>query len=109
MNGRTIRGDDLLTDVDNAIRKFCVLPSRHAYTAVTLWCAYTHLADVFHYAPRLIARSPHKRSGKTRLYEVIAEVVRSPLRSTNATTSYIFRSLDANPRQTLMLDEVDAR
>jgi hypothetical protein len=103
-----IHGDALLNDVYNSIKRFCVLPGEHEYTAVTLWCAYTHVADVFHYAPRLIARSPHKRCGKTRLYEIVAELVRSPLRSTSATTSYIFRSLDANPRQTLMLDEVDA-
>jgi Protein of unknown function (DUF3631) len=108
MSGAAIRGDDVLQAAEAAIRQFCLLPNRHAYTAVTLWCAYTHFADVFHYAPRLIARSPHKRSGKTRLYEVVAELVRSPLRSTDATTPYIFRSLNNNPRQTLMLDEVDA-
>lgn len=108
MSDNIIQGDQLLAEAYNAVRKFCILPSMHAYIAVTLWCAYTHLADAFHYAPRLIARSPHKRSGKTRLYEIVAELVRSPLRSTDATTPYIFRSLDANPRQTLMLDEVDA-
>ncbi len=101
-------GDELLDEVLASIRKFCVLPGEHEYTAVTLWCAYTHFADAFHYAPRLIAWSPHKRSGKTRLYEIVAELVRSPLKSTDATTSFIFRSLDANSRQTLMLDEVDA-
>jgi hypothetical protein len=108
MSDSKIQGERLLVDVHTAIRKYCVLPGTSAYTAVTLWCAYTHLADAFHYAPRLIARSPHKRSGKTRLYEVVAELVRSPLRSTDASTPFIFRSLDANPRQTVMLDEVDA-
>lgn len=108
MSGNDIHGGVVLQAVEEAVRKFCVLPHQHAYTAVTLWCAYTHFADAFHYAPRLIARLPHKRSGKTRLYEVVAELVRSPLQSADATTPFIVRSLSDNPRQTLMLDEVDA-
>jgi hypothetical protein len=101
-------GDELLNDICDAIEKYCVLPGSHEYIAVTLWCAYTHFADAFDYAPRLIARSPHKRSGKTRLLEVIAELVRGPLRSINTTTPYIFRALNENPRRTLIFDEVDA-
>jgi hypothetical protein len=102
------RGDELLNDIYRSIKRFCVLPGEHEYVAVTLWCAYTHFADEFHYAPRLIARSPHKRSGKTRLLEVVAEMVRGPLRSVNMTTASIFRLLDQDPSRTLILDEVDA-
>ena len=87
-------GDELLNDICDAIEKYCVLPGSHEYIAVTLWCAYTHFADAFDYAPRLIARSPHKRSGNTRLLEMIAELVRGPLRSINTTTPYIFRALN---------------
>ncbi|WP_373202868.1 DUF3631 domain-containing protein [Mycobacterium marinum] len=101
-------GCEILDDIYTVIRRFCVLPGEHEYMAVTLWCAYTHFADAFEYAPRLIARSPHKRSGKTGLLEVVAELVRGPLRAMNVSTSYIFRSIEKNPRQTLLLDEVDA-
>ncbi len=67
----TLAGERLVDDMCGAIARYCVLPSEHEYIAVTLWCAYTHLADVFNDAPRVIARSPHKRSGKTRLQQYV--------------------------------------
>jgi hypothetical protein len=103
-----INGAELLNDIYLEIRKFCVLPGEHEYVAATLWCAYTHFADVFHYAPRLIARSPHKRSGKTRLLEIVAELVRGPLRSVNMSTPSMFRLIDSEQSVTIILDEVDA-
>ena len=95
--------DKLLTDVNTTIRRFCFLPGAHEYTAVTLWCAYTHFSHVFDYAPRLIARSPHKRSGKTRLLEIVAELARGPVRSVNMGIASIYRLLtptesDPHPR-----------
>lgn len=41
MSGNEIQGEQLLDDVHTAIQKYCVLSSTSAYTAVTLWCAYT--------------------------------------------------------------------
>jgi hypothetical protein len=105
---QTLAGERLLDDICDTIARYCTLPGGHEYVAVTLWCAYTHLSDVFDFAPRLIVRSPHKRSGKTRLLEVVGEIVRGPLRSINASPATIFRSLDEDSRQTLILDEVDA-
>lgn len=105
---QTLAGERLLDDICDAIAKYCVLPGEHEYFAVALYCAYTHLSDVFDFAPRLIIRSPQMRSGKTRLLEVIGEIARNPLHSVNATPATIFRSLDTDPNQTLMLDEVDA-
>ncbi|MEH6624189.1 MULTISPECIES: DUF3631 domain-containing protein [Dietzia] len=73
-----------------------------------LWVACTHLTDAFEYAPRLVVRSAEKRSGKSRLIEVVDALVHKPLRAVNVSVSYIFRSLDMdeNPR-TLLLDEAD--
>ncbi len=105
---RTLAGERLLDDICDTIARYCILPGDHEYIAVTLWCAYTHLSDVFDFAPRLIIRSPEMRSGKTRLLDVIGEIVRNPLRSVNASPATIFRSLDEDSNQTLILDEVDA-
>jgi hypothetical protein len=99
-------GRELLDDVCNTIGRYCVLPGLHEYVAATLWCAYTHLAEVFDFAPRLVIRSPQKRCGKTRLLETVHEIVYKPLKTINATSAYIFRSLDNGPR-TLIFDEVD--
>ncbi|WP_334023613.1 DUF3631 domain-containing protein [Nocardia terpenica] len=54
-----------------------------------------------------MVRSPEKRSGKSRLLEVVDPLVHEPLRAVNATVAYIFRSLAADPPPTLLFDEAD--
>ncbi len=100
-------GSRLFDDVRAAIRRYCVLPGEHEPVAVTLWVVLTHLLGEFDYAPRLVIRSAEKRSGKSRLLEVIDALVYSPLRAVNATVAYIFRSLIAEPPPTLLFDECD--
>ena len=101
-------GAELLDQVAEAVQRYCILPSPHALTGVVLWIAYTHMSDAFEYAPRLVARSAEKRSGKSRLLEVVDALVHEPLRAVNATVSYIFRSLDRDGMPpTLLLDEAD--
>jgi hypothetical protein len=99
---------ELLSEVEACLRKYCVLPSEHAYVAVTLWIATTHVLRAFDYAPRLVVRSAEKRSGKSRLVEVAAGLVHHPLRTVNASVAYIFRSLDRPDPPTILLDEADA-
>jgi hypothetical protein len=99
---------ELLDDIEAAVRRYCVLPSEHAYVAVVLWAATTHVLDSFDYAARLVARSAEKRSGKSRLGEVLAGLVHEPLRTINASVAFIFRSLDRKPPPTILLDEADA-
>lgn len=103
-----LTGDRLLDEICDAIGRYCILPGDHEYIAVTLWCAYTHLSDMFDFAPRLIVCSPEMRSGKTRLLEVIGELVRKPLWMVNTSPAPIFRSIDEDSNQTLILDEIDA-
>lgn len=98
----------LLGELESCVRRFCVLPSEHAYVAVTLWVAVTHVLAAFDHAPRLVARSAEKRSGKSRLVEVVAGMVHAPLRTVNASTPYIFRSLDRQDPPTILIDEADA-
>jgi hypothetical protein len=98
----------LLDDIEIMVRRYCVLPSEHAYVAVVLWAATTHVLDAFDYAARLVARSAEKRSGKSRLGEVLAGLVHDPLRTVNASVAFIFRSLDKDLPPTILLDEADA-
>lgn len=100
-------GDALLDRTAEAVQRYCILPSPHALVAVVLWIALTHMTPAFEYAPRLVARSAEKRSGKSRLLEVADALVHDPLRAVNATVSYIFRSLDKDVPPTLLLDEAD--
>lgn len=98
-------GAGTLDDVRDALTRCCILPGRHAYTAVTLFCAYTHAAAVFDFAPRLVLTSPEKRSGKTRCLEIIHQLAHKPMSTANASTAALYRSL-AEPR-TVLLDEAD--
>jgi len=98
-------GAEILDDVREALARYCILPSRHAYTAVTLFCAYTHAAAMFDFAPRLVLTSPEKRSGKTRCLEIINQLSHEPMSTANASTAALYRSLD-EPR-TILLDEAD--
>lgn len=107
LSDNTSVGAKLLDDVREAIRRYCVLPGEHELVAVTLWVVLTHLLAFYDYAPRLVIRSAEKRSGKSRLLEVIDALVYSPLRAVNATVSYIFRSLAADSPPTLLFDECD--
>ena len=101
-------GERLFDRVFDAYVKFCILPSPHALVAVVLWTIATHLAAEFHFAPRLVVRSAEKRSGKTRLLEVAAELVpEKPIRMANATLAYVFRKLASKPPPTILFDEAD--
>jgi hypothetical protein len=94
-----------LTETMTIFRRFTVQQTQHAYIALTLWVAYTHAAEAFDHAPRLLLTSAEKRSGKTRTMEIIAKLAAYALVAANATVPAIFRSL-TRPR-TLLLDEAD--
>jgi hypothetical protein len=76
--------------------------------AVVLWSALSHLLTEFDYAPRLVIRSAEKRSGKSRLLEVVDELDYSPLRAVNTSLAYVFRSLGKELPSTLLFDEADS-
>jgi hypothetical protein len=101
-------GAGLLDEVRATISRYVVLPSDEALTAVTLWTVATHAVDVLEHATRLCIHSPVKRCGKSRLLEVLAGLVHSPLETTNISVPALFRVIDkaASP-PTLLLDEAD--
>jgi hypothetical protein len=96
----------LLDDVREFIRRFVVLDD-HQANAVALWAAHTHCFEAFGCTPYLAVSSPRKRSGKTRLLEVLELLVREPLPTANISDAALFRVIDER-RPTLLIDEVDA-
>ena len=72
----------VLEDVRTFIRRFVVLDD-HQALAVALWVALTHVYDAFGITPYLVITSALKRSGKTRLLEVLELLVREPLSTAN--------------------------
>ena len=100
-------GAELFNELQSAIERYVVLPSAHHRAAIVLWIAATHCVPAFDYATRLVVRSAEKRSGKSRLLEIIDATCHRPLRAVNATVPAIFRSLEGEAPPTLILDEAD--
>jgi hypothetical protein len=95
-----------LDDVASFLRRYVVLTPEQA-AAVTLWSFHTHALDAADVSPYLHVTSPEKRSGKTRLLEVLALLVRSPLPSANISDAALFRSIEERS-PTLLFDEIDS-
>ena len=87
--------------------RFCILPTVEAAHAVVLWVACTHALPGLPAAPRLAITSAVKRSGKTRLLDVVEGLAHEPLPVMNATVAAVFRSLGVEHPPTLIFDEVD--
>jgi hypothetical protein len=88
-------------------RAFVALPSPAASSALALWVVHTWAFAGAHATPYLVVVSPERRTGKTRLLEVLELIVRRPWRAASASEAALFRriALDA---PALMLDEIDA-
>lgn len=105
--GRELLAEALL-EVRAFVRRFVVLPTDHAETAVTLWIAHAHTVESFDSTPRLAFLSPEPGSGKSRALEVITTLVPSPMHAVNATPAALFRSVsDLEHRPTILFDEID--
>jgi len=95
----------LLREVGTTIRAHVVLEGEQCI-AVALWVLHTHAFEAAEVTPYLHITSAEKRSGKTRLLEVLDGLVREPLMTVNISDAALFRMLDRRP--TLLLDECDA-
>ena len=117
-NGATNTGDtappqptplgELLDAVVGILRRFVVFPLQEQATAIALWVVHTCVLDAFDYTPYLHVHSAEKRSGKSRLLEVLNLLVRKPRFTPGGSSAALFRSIDENDPPTILLDEVDA-
>jgi hypothetical protein len=89
------------------IERFIVLSDENALIALSLFVLHTWAIEAAIATPYIVVVSPEKRSGKTRLLEVLALLVREPWHSAGASEAAIFRKIEA-VRPTLLLDETDA-
>lgn len=98
---------DLLDRVGVFLDRFVVLPGESARIAVVLFVMHTWALEAATTTPYLVVASPERRSGKTRLLEVLALLVREPWHCASASPAAIFRKIEA-VEPTLLLDETDA-
>jgi hypothetical protein len=97
-------GPELLEAAEGFIRRYVILPSA-VYLPAALWIIASHTPEQFDCFPYLALVSPAKRSGKTRMQEVLEPLVRRPWRGTAPSSAALYRMLATAP--TLMLDEIE--
>jgi hypothetical protein len=90
------------------LTRYVVFPCPEAADAAALYAAATHAVPRLEFAARLVVKSPVKRCGKSRLLDVLAQLVRRPLLTSDISAAALVRSIDPDDPPTIMLDEADA-
>lgn len=98
---------ELVARVEAVIRRYVVLPDDHAVTALALFVLHTWTIASAHATPYFVVISPEKQSGKSRLLETLALIVREPWHTASVTEAAVFRKIERD-QPTLLLDEIDA-
>ena len=96
----------LLTELVAFVRSYVVMTAAQGI-AVALWIMHTHAFQAAQTTAYLSITSAERRSGKSRLLEVLGVLVFRPLVAANTSEAALFRSIAAE-RPTVLLDEVDA-
>jgi hypothetical protein len=97
---------DMLDTLADFVRRYVVLTPAQA-TVIALWIVHTHAIEGADCTPYLAITSAEKRSGKTRLLEVLQQLVARSWFTGRATAAVLARKVDAES-PTLLLDESDA-
>jgi hypothetical protein len=102
----TPSGVEVLVKLIAFIRRFVALTQDQALL-IALWIVHTHSFGAAETTPYLNIRSAEKRSGKTRLLEVLFLLVARPWFTGRVTAAVLVRKVAAQT-PTLLLDESDA-
>jgi len=97
---------DLLDNLLIELHRYLAIDNQAA-VAVALWTTHTWVFESFDVSPYLAVTSPEKRSGKTRLLDVLDLLVAKPWRVVTPSEAVVYRKVAADA-PTLLLDETDA-
>lgn len=100
------RLDTVLNEVVGFLKRFVVFRSDHEPNAVALWIAAVHVVQQFDVFPRLFILSAERRSGKTRTFEAMENLVPNPIRAVDTSASALFRGIE-DDSYCFFFDEVD--
>jgi putative DNA primase/helicase len=101
-----VDGSELLTTLSSTIRQYVIVTAEQA-DAISLWSLHTHVHDAFDVSPMLVAKSAQKRSGKSRLAQVLERTVARRLLVSGISPAALLRIIEMYA-PTLLLDEMDA-
>jgi hypothetical protein len=97
---------ELLDSLVALVHRFVVLADAQAWV-IALWVAHAHAIDAADSTPYLAITSAEKRSGKSRLLELLSPLVPRPIEAANISEAALFRSLAGETSSTLLFDEID--
>jgi len=96
----------LLGAIGGFLRRYVVFQCPEQPIVIALWVLHTWTIEPFDYTPYLFVHSAEKRSGKTRLLDVLDLLVNTPWRAAGASEAVLFRKVDRD-KPTLLYDEID--
>ena len=99
-------GAELLERLVRFIRRFVAL-TEHQAILIVLWIVHTHALDAADNTPYVNVKSAEKRSGKTRLLEVLSLLAAGSWLTGRVTAAVLVRKVAAEA-PALLLDESDA-
>jgi hypothetical protein len=100
-----VDGAELLDDVVATIGRYVVMSAAQRY-CVALWIIFTHCFEAAMTAPKLWVKSAERRSGKTRLLELLSRLCARGIKADAISPAMIPRVIEAK-HPTLLLDEFD--
>jgi hypothetical protein len=98
---------DLLDEACKVLRRFIVWRDDQQVDFVALWVLHTYVFHLFDTTPYLDISSASKRSGKSRLLEMLAMMCARSWKVVSPSEAVLFRKIDKD-HPTLLIDEVDA-
>ena len=97
----------LLNRVVAFLKRYVVFTNGSQAIAIALWVLHTHAFNAADSTPYLLITSPEKRSGKSRLLEILNLLVARGWHISGASEAVLFRKIEKDC-PTLLLDESDA-
>lgn len=97
---------ELLRAICEVLRRYVVFQCPEQAEAIALWTAHTWTLDAFEYTPYLHVFSAETTSGKSRLLEVLALLVKKPWKLESVSVAALFRRIELD-QPTLLYDEID--
>ena len=95
----------LFQSLTDKLAYYLDLPDEATIATLALWIIFTYIYPAWHSLPYLFITGP-LGSGKSRVFELLQQLVFRPLASSNMTAACLFRTLDAEGG-TLLLDEAE--
>jgi hypothetical protein len=99
---------ELLDAIRGFVRRYVVFQFPEQASVISLWAVHTWTLKAFDYTPYLNVFAASKRSGKSRVLEVLGLLCRNPRLTSGGSSAALIRSVNEENPPTILLDEVDA-